>query len=209
MWEDCTVVAEACQAVGDRQVRNCGTVGGNIAHADPASDVPGAVLAAGATVHIQGPEGERTVPVEEFFHGMYANDVGDDEILTAVELPRRPAAGGAYAKKPSQSSGYALVGVAVTLPVDGGELSEVRVATNGVLDHAVRLGPVEDRLSGTSSSALEPSDLEAAAAHAADEIDEIMIMDDIQASPEFRKHLLEVFTGKALETALDRSNQAA
>jgi len=205
LWEDCTVVAEASNAVGDRQVRNCGTLGGNVAHADPASDIPAAALSAGATVHIRGPGGERTVPIEDFFHGMYANDVGDEEILTAIELPRQPTVGGAYAKRPSQSSGYALVGVAVNLPVEDGELTDVRVAANGVLDHAVRLHPVEDRLSGESPDSLSASDLEAVASHAGDEIDDLMIMDDIQASPDFRKHLLEVYTGKALETALDRT----
>jgi len=198
--ENVTVFAEAAHAVGDVQVRNRGTVGGNLAHADPASDLPAAALAADATMVVQGPDGERRVDADDFFFGMYATDVGEDELLTRVEFPARPEATGAYAKKPSPSSGYAMVGVAVSLTVDAGIVEDVGVAANGIMDHGVRLDPVEDALRGTT-----PDDdlVERAAASAAENLDEMMMMDDLQASAEFRVQLLESYTERALREAGD------
>jgi carbon-monoxide dehydrogenase medium subunit len=202
LWEESTVFAETTYAVGDKQVRNRGTIGGNIAHSDPASDIPAAALAADVTVHVQGPDGERAIPIDDFFHGMYANDIAEDEILTAVEVPRQPDAAGTYKKKPSPSSGYALVAVAVNLQAEDGTLTDVRVAANGVMDHGVRLGPVEDALTGEAVDSLSATDIEEAASHAPDDLDEFMVMDDMQASPDFRLQLLKVYTEDAVDTAL-------
>ncbi len=150
LWDELPVLAEAAHEVGDIQVRNRGTIGGNVAHGDPASDLPAAVLAADATVVVQGPDGERRIDVDDFFLGMYATELGEDEILTGLEFPRSENATttGAYVKKPSPSSGYALVGVAVSLEVDDGRIESARVAANGIMDHGVRLEPVEDGLVG-------------------------------------------------------------
>ncbi|MDZ7702428.1 MAG: xanthine dehydrogenase family protein subunit M [Halobacteriales archaeon] len=201
--EASTAFAEATAAVGDIQVRNRGTVGGNLAHADPASDLPGAALAADATVVVQGRDGERSVPAEEFFVGMYTTDVGEDELVTRVELPHQPAgAGGAYVKKPSPSSGYAMVGVAATVEADGGEITAARVAANGALDHASRLEPVESALVGEP---LDPDVAEAAGGHATDDVEEWQLLDDLQASGEFRGHLLEVFAARAIDAAIERA----
>jgi len=198
--ENVEVFAEAAHAVGDVQVRNRGTVGGNLAHADPASDLPAAALAADATMVVQGPDGERRVDADDFFFGMYATDVAEDELLTRVEFPARPNATGAYAKKPSPSSGYAMVGVAVSLTVDAAIVEDVGVAANGIMDHGVRLDPVEDALRGTTPD----GDLvERAAESAADNLDEMMMMDDLQASAEFRAQLLESYTERALREAGD------
>jgi carbon-monoxide dehydrogenase medium subunit len=196
--ESVEVLAKAAHAVGDVQVRNRGTIGGNLAHADPASDLPAAALAADATMVVQGPAGERRVDADDFFFGMYATDVAEDELLTAVEFSARPTATGAYAKKPSPSSGYAMVGVAVSLTVDAGAVADVGVAANGVMDHGVRLHPVEDALRGAT-----PNDetVEAAAAHAADDLDEMLMMDDLQASGEFRAQLLESYAERAIKEA--------
>ncbi|AXG11255.1 FAD binding domain-containing protein [Haloplanus rubicundus] len=198
--ENVTVFAEAAHAVGDVQVRNRGTVGGNLAHADPASDLPAAALAADATMVVRGPDGERRVDADDFFFGMYATDVAEDELLTHVEFPARPAATGAYAKKPSPSSGYAMVGVAVSLTVDAGIVEDVGVAANGIMDHGVRLDPVEEALRGTT-----PDDelVRRAAESAADELDEMMMMDDLQASAAFRAQLLESYAERALREAGD------
>ena len=198
--ESVEVFAEAAHAVGDVQVRNRGTIGGNLAHADPASDLPAAALAADATMVVQGPDGERRVDADDFFFGMYATDVGEDELLTAVEFPARPNATGAYAKKPSPSSGYAMVGVAVSLTVDAGIVEDVGVAANGIMDHGVRLDPVEDALRGKT-----PDDelVQRAAESAADELDEMMMMDDLQASAAFRAQLLESYAERALREAGD------
>jgi carbon-monoxide dehydrogenase medium subunit len=198
MRENVEVFAEAAHAVGDVQVRNRGTVGGNLAHADPASDLPAAALAADATMVVQGPDGERRVDADDFFLGMYATDVGEDELLTRVEFPARPEATGAYAKKPSPSSGYAMVGVAVSLTVDAGLVEDVGVAANGIMDHGVRLDPVEDALAGTNP---DEETVAAAAANAAADLDEMMMMDDLQASAEFRAQLLETYVERAIEDA--------
>jgi carbon-monoxide dehydrogenase medium subunit len=196
--ENVEVFAEAAHAVGDVQVRNRGTVGGNLAHADPASDLPAAALAADATMVVQGPDGERRVDADDFFFGMYATDVNEGELLTRVEFPARPEATGAYAKKPSPSSGYAMVGVAVSLTVDAGLVDDVGVAANGIMDHGVRLDPVEDALGGTNP---DEEAVAAAAANATDDLDEMMMMDDLQASAEFRAQLLETYAERAIRDA--------
>jgi len=196
--ENVTVLAEAAHAVGDVQVRNRGTIGGNLAHADPASDLPAAALAADATMVVQGPDEERRIDADDFFFGMYATDVGEDELLTRIEFPARPDATGAYAKKPSPSSGYAMVGVAVSLRVDAGLVEDVGVAANGIMDHGVRLDPVEDALVGTNP---DGEAVAAAAASSTEDLDEMMMMDDLQASAEFRAQLLETYAERALRDA--------
>jgi len=204
--EGASVLAEATRTVGDAQVRNRGTIGGNLAHADPASDLPGAVLAADATLVAQGPDGEREIPVDDFFQGMYATALAEDELLTRVEVPHRPDAAGAYAKKPSPSSGYAMVGVAVALTLDGDVVDDVRVAANGALDHGVRLEPVEGALAGES---LDDDVIETAAARAGDDVEDWALMDDLQASGEFRRQLLSVYARRALEQATERAGAVA
>jgi carbon-monoxide dehydrogenase medium subunit len=204
--EHAPALTEAVEQVGDRQVRNRGTVGGNLAHADPASDLPGAALASDATMVVQGPDGERSVPAGEFFFGMYATDLGPAELVTRVEVPSATDAVGAYAKKPSPSSGYAMVGVAVQLTTDGDAVDSIRVGANGAMDHGVRLEPVEDALTGET---LDDDAIEAAASRATDDLDTAMLMDDLQASGEFRAQLLEVYTERALREATDRVSAPA
>ena len=200
------VVAEAAGAIGDTQVRNMGTIGGNVAHADPASDLPGAVIAANADVVVRGPDGERSVPAEEFFMGMYATDVGPGELVTRIDLPAADDAVGVYEKKASPSSGYAIVGLAAQVAVDGGTVSSASVAANGAMDHGVRLPAVEDAIAGES---LDDDAIAAAASHATDDLDETMMMADIQASAEFRANLLELYTERALSRIADGAGGAA
>ena len=204
--ENVSVFPNAVEQVGDVQVRNRGTVGGNLAHADPASDLPAAALAADATIVVEGRDGEREIPVDDFFLGMYATEVGEDELLTGIRLPHAPEIGGAYAKKPSPSSGYAMVGVAAALEVDGDEVTAARVAANGVMDHGVRLEPVEDALIGGPANEDSLAD---AADHAGDDLDEMLMMDDVQASAEFRAHLLTVYTKRALGEAVEKAHGTA
>ena len=207
MWDEATAFTEAINWIGDVQVRNRGTVGGNVAHADPASDLTGALLASEGTVVAQGPDGEREIPADEFFTGMFGTALEPDELLTRIELPRMGENDlGAYAKKPSPSSGYPIVGVAVVLHTDGEEIESARVAVNGVMDHAVRLDPVEEALEG---EALDTEAMEAAADHAAEGLDTMMLMEDNQASGEFRVQLTKVYTKRALLGALDRRDVAA
>jgi carbon-monoxide dehydrogenase medium subunit len=194
--EHAPALAAAVEQVGDVQVRNRGTIGGNLAHADPAADLPGAALASDATLVVEGPDGEREIPADEFFFGMYTTDIGPDELLTRVEIPSAAGALGAYAKKPSPSSGYAMVGVAALLETDGDGVASARVGANGVMDHGVRLSPVEDALADGDA-------IETAAGHATDDLDVDLMMSDLQASNEFRAQLLEVYTERALTAAMD------
>lgn len=201
LQEEIPIVAEAAHAIGDVQVRNRGTIGGNIAHADPASDLPAAILASDATVHVEGPGGERDVPIDDFFMGMYETAIGPDELLTRIDVPVMSNGDvGVYVKKPSPSSGYAMVGVAVALDVEDGTVTNARVAANGVVDHAIRLTGVEDAVEGTGID-----DVQDAAVYATDGIEEWELMDDIHASAEFRAQLLEVYTERALEKASDQA----
>ena len=195
-------VVETVAAIGDRQVRNVGTVGGNIAHADPASDLPGVVLAADATLHITGPDGDREVSADDFFIAMYTTDVGPDEVLTAVEIPNLGEHdSGAYVKRSSPSSGYAMIGVAARVFTDGETITDARVAANGAFETARRLEPVEDALIDASIG----EDLAAdAAAQATADVEEWELMDDVQVSSDFRGHLLEVYTERALDRVFDR-----
>ncbi|MFB6167222.1 MAG: xanthine dehydrogenase family protein subunit M [Haloferacaceae archaeon] len=200
--EHAPAFTDAVSQVGDEQVRNRGTVGGNLAHADPASDLPGAALAADATIVAEGPNGERRIPAEDYFFGMYATALDPGEIVTRVEIPSAADALGAYAKKPSPSSGYAMVGVAARIETDGGTVTSARLGANGVLDHGVRLEAVEGALEGEP---LGDDTFEAAADVATDGLDETMMMSDLQASAEFRATLLEAYTKRALASATDRA----
>jgi carbon-monoxide dehydrogenase medium subunit len=204
--EHAPALAAAAGQVGDVQVRNRGTIGGNLAHADPAADLPGAALASDATLVVHGPDGEREIPADDFFFGMYTTDVGPDELLTRIEIPSADGAHGAYAKKPSPSSGYAMVGVAALLETDGESVTSARIGANGVMDHGVRLSPVEDVLADGS---LDDDTIEAAANRAGDDLDVDMMMSDLQASNEFRAQLLEVYTERALTAAIEDGSSSA
>jgi carbon-monoxide dehydrogenase medium subunit len=204
--EHAPAMAAAAAEVGDVQVRNRGTVGGNLAHADPASDLPAAALTSDATMVVAGPDGEREVPAEEFFFGMYATDVAENEILTRVEIPAADGAVGAYAKKPSPSSGYAIVGVSALVDVDGGTVTDARVGANGAVGQGVLLPSVADAIEGER---LDEDSAAAAASRATDDVDEAMLMDDLQASGEFRTQLLEVYAERALLAAAEEASTPA
>lgn len=204
--EHAPVLANAVEQVGDVQVRNRGTIGGNLAHADPAADLPGAALASDATLIAQGLDGERSIPADEFFFGMYATDLAHDELLTRIEIPSADGAVGAYAKKASPSSGYAMVGVAVLLDTDGESVTAARVGANGAMDHGVRLEAVEDALTDAS---LDADTIETAAGRATESLDVDMMMSDLQASNEFRAQLLEVYTEQALTGAMESASAPA
>lgn len=194
-------VAEAIGEIGDVQVRNRGTVGGNVAHADPASDMPGPLLAADATVHVQGSGGERAIPIDDYFVAMYTTALEDDEIVTGIEIPTCEGAA-AYTKKTSPSSGYAVVGVGIRLRTDGEEIESARVGANGAFGYGRRLEPVEDFLAGaTITDDVAPE----AGERATEDVEEWELMDDIDTSSEFRGRLLEAYTERAVDRAVDRA----
>ena len=191
---------EAVANIGDVQVRNRGTVGGSIAHADPASDVPAILLALDYSAVLRSPRGERVVPLDGFFTGAFTTNAAHDEILVALRRPPLPdGVGGAYEKLAQPASGYAMVGVAVVIGRSGGTISHARVALTGVGDHPYRAKGVEDALVGSDGSA---GAIAAAAAHATDGV---TVNSDIHANAAYRSAMAVVHTRRAIETALGRS----
>ena len=196
--EYCPLLIEAIHKIGDAQVRSCGTLGGALAHADPAADMPAVVLALGGTVTLQGPDGERTIPADDFFVDMMQTQLSHDEILTRINIPRASGrTGTAYEKFKNPASGYAVVGVAAMVQLDdGGAITACRVGVTGAGTKAQRATQTENMLIGQHPS---PAILQAAAQQAATGIE---LMSDLAASEEFRGHLVRVHARRALERAV-------
>jgi carbon-monoxide dehydrogenase medium subunit len=194
------LLAEAAAAIGDVQVRNRGTIGGSLAHADPAADYPAAVLALEGEITIEGAAGSRVVKAGHFFLDLMTTAVGEGEILTRVAFAPIPAGCGfAYAKHPQPASGFAMVGVAAMVALDkSGNCANVRVGVTGLAAKPFRATAVERALAGKPPAQA----IAAAAAHAADGIDALA---DIHASAEFRAELARVYTRRALEAAVARA----
>ncbi|HXG40932.1 MAG TPA: FAD binding domain-containing protein, partial [Candidatus Limnocylindrales bacterium] len=132
-------VRRAIDVIADLQVRNRGTIGGALAHADPASDMPAIALALDAVLVLRSTRGERAVPASEFFVGPFQTAMASDELLVEIRRPPLPAgANGHYAKLPQPASGYAIVGVAAVVARDGGRISHARIGITGVGDHPYR-----------------------------------------------------------------------
>lgn len=198
-----TALADAAAAVGDVQVRHRGTVGGNLVYADPAADLPAAAIATDATLQVRGPDRDRTVDAAAFLVDGAGDALGPAELVTGVRVPHAPDRGGAYAKKTHPASGFALVGVAARVAVDGDEVTDARVGATGATDHAVRLQAVEEELVGSPATPEAPAE---AADRAAEGLDDAVLRSDAHASGEFRAKLLAVYAERALSTALDRAN---
>jgi aerobic carbon-monoxide dehydrogenase medium subunit len=199
----CPVLAEAGAMIGDPQVRNLGTMGGSLAHADPAADWPAVVLALGAELRAVGPKGARTIKADDFFKDLLTTALGPDEILTEIRVPALArGTGAAYVKHPHPASRFAVVGVAAVLTVSGGTCQKASVAVTGVGPKATRAKGVEAALQGKAADA--PS-IAAAAEKAADGI---AISADLQGSEEYKAHLTRVYTRRALEAAASRAGGA-
>jgi len=192
-------LSEAAAVVGDLQVRNRGTLGGSLAHSDPAGDPPAAFLALDGSIVAKGPNGERTIPGTEFFVDILTTALAEDEIVTGVTFPTlAPGTGTAYVKFDHPASHYALTGVAAAVKLGSdGNVESVRVGVTGVGPKAYRATAVEEPLIGKGADAVAD-----AASHAADGID---CNDDIHASADYRAHLAVVFTRRALQAAFSRA----
>jgi carbon-monoxide dehydrogenase medium subunit len=185
------VLADALPEIGDVQVRNRGTVGGSLAHADPSSDLPACLLALGAEVVLRSRRGARTVPVDGFFAGPFQSGIEPDELLTEIRLPApREDAGSAYASLTQPASGYSMVGVAAVVFEGGG----AGIGITGVGEHPYRARAVEAALAAGATPA-------EAAAHAADGV---TVAGDIHADPEYRRAMATVYTRRAIEAARAR-----
>ena len=193
LTQKCPLLPETAGHIGDVQVRNKGTIGGSLVHADPAADYPAAILALEAEIDLAGPRGRRTVAAADFFVDLLQTAILSDEILTEIRVPITPASV-AYEKTEQKASGFALAGVAVVMTAD-----DLRVGVTGVAARPYRAAAVEQALRGRRQPS--PEAIEQAAAHAADGID---ALGDIHASAEFRAHLASVNTRRALLRALDR-----
>jgi carbon-monoxide dehydrogenase medium subunit len=191
----CPVLAETAAEIGDPQVRNRGTLGGSLAHADPAADYPAAILAVDAEIHVKGPKGWRKIAAGSFFQGLFTVDLAPDEIIVGIQVT--PVKAAAYAKLHQRASHFAIVGVAASLDVQGGTIRSARVGLTGAGTHATRLTAVEQALAGKPAAR---TSLEAAAAAAA--LDEVN--SDIHASDTYRRAMITVYTRRALEAALAR-----
>src|SRR3954447_10245478 len=149
----CPMLDEGAAQIGDSQVRNYGTIGGNVAHADPASDLPTVLLALGARFIAAGSGSPRTIEADRFFQGMMTTALADGEILTAIEVAaRKPGEGMAYVKFTHPASRYAVVGAAAVVVLSGGACTAARVAVGGLTPNAVRAAAVEKALVGAHTS---------------------------------------------------------
>ncbi len=186
--------------IGDVQVRNRGTVGGAIAHADPASDLPAALLALDAELVLRSADGSRTVKADGFFEGAFATVLRQGELLTEIILPAPlDNAGSAYASLEQRASGYAMVGVAaVVILGQDGRIAWAGIGVTGVHEHAYRAPEVESALVGSDGSAAA---IAAAAAHAPDEVE---VDADLHAGREYRAAMAVVYARRAIEAALAR-----
>ena len=179
------LLARVAGQVGDPQVRHRGTIGGSVAHGDPASDLPAACLALDATFTAVGPSGERTIAATDFFRGFLETALAPDEVLTEISVPKMDGAGWSFQKFNRRAQDWAIVGVAAVT----GDRPGIALVNMGPVP--VRASAVEAALAGGASSS-------EAAAHAADDLDP---PGDLNASPEYRRHLAQVLVRRALEEA--------
>lgn len=194
---DFPVVTDATKQVGDPSVRNRGTVGGSMAHNDPAADLTAVMLSLNASITAQGPSGSRDIALDDLFVGLLTTSLNEDEIVTSVNIPNDFAgAKQAYLKHAHPASGYAVVGVAVTIKEKDGKVDSARIAVTGAPEHAKRATAAESALIG---NALSAESIAAAAALATDDLGELN--GDVYASAEYRAHLVKVLTRRALTTA--------
>jgi aerobic carbon-monoxide dehydrogenase medium subunit len=199
----CPLLAEAVRHVGNVRVRNRGTIGGSLAHADPTSEIGCCALATGAQVAVRGPHGDRTVPVSELFAGYWTTTLAESEIITDVLIPAaRPRQGWSFQEMVRRTSDFAIVAVAVM--VDSAErtseIAAARIALAGVADRVVLTDP---ELAGRAA---DDETLDAAAARVAERLEP---PDDVHASGEYRRRLVRVLTARALRQACARAMGAA
>ena len=193
LQEHCPIVSTTAGKIGDPQVRHRGTIGGSLAHGDPASDLPAVMLALGAEFVIVGAGGERTVAAADFFTGVFQTAVGSGDLLTEIRVPKLTGSTGwSYLKFHRRAQDWATVGVAALVHRDNGAVTGSSVALTNMGGTPLRARAVEDAMSGGAS----PAD---AAGHAAEGTEP---SSDTAASAEFREHLARVLTERALTEAL-------
>lgn len=192
--EHCAIVADASGQVGDPQVRHAGTIGGSVAHADPASDLPTVLLALDAQFVAHGPNGQRTIAAADMFRGFFESALAHDEVLTSIRVPALDGAGSAYVKFNQRAIDWAIVAVAAVVKHSGGTISEARIALTNMGTAPVRASAAEAAMAGASGDAI------AAAAALADQGTDPP--EDTFAGADYRRHLARVLTLRAVEQAM-------
>lgn len=186
--------------IADPLVRNMATVGGNIAHADPANDHPATMLAYNATVVAKGPKGERTIAIDDFFTGLFENAMGEDEILTEIRIPKPGAnSGGAYTKFERKVGDYAISAAAVQLRLDGGTVAAARIGLTNVSAVPMRAKAAEAELVGKSVS---DAVIEAAGKAAAAECDP---SPDLRGGVDYKRDITRVMVKRSIQQAVARA----
>ncbi|GCE46645.1 carbon-monoxide dehydrogenase medium subunit [Thermosporothrix hazakensis] len=194
------LMVECASIIADQQVRNRGTIGGSIAHADPAGDMPGVILALKGEIVVQGPGGKRTIAADDFILGAFETALEPDEIVIELRFARPPAhTGSAYQKLANQASHYAIVGSAVVLTLDANKTcTAASVVITGASMKTERSRAVEQALIGKQ---LDTATITDAASHAADELE---LVSDIHGSEEYRKQMASVIVRRTINSALER-----
>jgi carbon-monoxide dehydrogenase medium subunit len=194
----CPLLSQTAASIADVQVRNRGTIGGSLAHADPAGDMPATILALDAEIKAVGPNGERWIKAEDFFLGLLMSVLEPDEIVTAVKVPATGGEKTAYLKAAPRSSGFAVVGVAARMTVDSTKkCNRIALGITGVTDKAYRAERVEKFLTGKK---LEAKLIEDAAVESTRNVD---VIEDVNGSSEYRTHLTHVYVVRAIEAAMN------
>jgi len=193
----CPLLADTASHIGDVQVRNMGTIGGSVAHSDPAADYPAALLALEAQVRIAGASRERTLSFSDFLVDTFTTALEPGELVTEIVVPaEKSGTGASYQKMHQPASGFAIVGVAARVARSNGGIGFVRVGITGLASKAYRAFRVESILQSTG-------DIKKAAAAAAEGVE---ANSDLSASANYRAHLAQVYTARALEQALSRTS---
>lgn len=195
--QHCPLLTQTAAQIGDQQVRNRGTIGGSLTHADPAADWPAAILALDAEIVVRSSKGQRTIKASEFFLDLMTSAVESDEIVTEIRIakPAQPNAA-VYLKVPQSASGFAVVGVAAQLKLNNGKCEEASIAVTGLAPKAFRAKSVEAALRGKT---LDEAAISAASSQVDAEADDAM--EDIHASGDYRRHLARVYAKRAVQAA--------
>ena len=196
----CPLLAETASHIGDVQVRNRGTIGGSVAHADPSADYPAALLALDARVVLKGAKSERSVAIADFLADTFTTTLASGEIIRAIVVPLESSGTGtSYQKLAQAASGFAIVGVAARIRKSGGKIVMARIGVTGLSNRAFRATEAEQALEGKTGSATE---IQNAAARVGSGVD---ANSDLHASADFRRHLAVVYATRALVAALARA----
>lgn len=199
----CPILAEAAAGIGDVQVRNRGTLGGSLSHCDPAADYPAVLLLLDAEMRLTGPDGERSVAVQDFFVDYMTTSLAEDEVLTEVRVPVHASGSGmAYRKFTRVEGGFAIVGVAASVSLSpDGMLRSVRISLCGGAAVPLRVSAVEDGMQGRTPDDAWLDEVAAAAyAAARDPVAEL------HAAADYKREMIRVFTRRAVAAALERAN---